>query len=136
MIVFVHAIEEENDRDAFASVVVMIAAEKETVGIFWIVVTKIEIKIEERLVRGQRQIAKLRAHHRRADDINVVWSGQVFVPRVCVAVFFAAADHVNIYLRDDTVQRNRWIVGEVARAPQTFLLAAMPNEQHRALRPR
>ena len=46
MIVFVHAVKKENDGDAFAGIVEMIAAEKEAIGIGWIVVSKIVFQIQ------------------------------------------------------------------------------------------
>ena len=41
-----HPIEKEDDRNAFAGIVVMVAAEKEAIGIVWIVVTEIVLQVQ------------------------------------------------------------------------------------------
>src|SRR5687768_7246727 len=133
MIVFVNAVEEEDDRNAFARVVEMVAAIEEAIRILGIVVTRVKRQVQVRLVDRVYDLAEFGAHHRRADEIDRVGPGELRVTWIRVADFLAAADHVHVDLGDDLVQRYCRILREVTRTPQTFLLTAMPNEQDRSL---
>ena len=136
MIVFVNSVKEEDDRNSFARVVVVIAAEEEPVRILRIVVFVSKVIFRIRLVDAVHELAEFGAHHRRANQINSIRSGELRVARVCVAFFLASPDHVDVDLRDDLIEWHGGIFSEVTRAPQSFLLTAMPDKQHRALRTR
>src|SRR5215213_651553 len=98
MIVFMNAVKEEDDRNSLARVVVMIAAEEEPVRIFRIVVPRIKGEVQERLIDTVDEFAQFCAHHRRPNQINGIWSTQISVARVRVALFLASTDHVDIDL--------------------------------------
>ena len=57
VIVLMHAVKEENDRNALARVVVMIAAEEEPIGIRRIVVLRVLGQIQKRFVHVLAQLA-------------------------------------------------------------------------------
>ncbi len=106
VIVLVNSVEIEDDRDSLARVVVMITAKEEPFGVVRIIVFVIELQIEIRLIDRIAQVSEIGAHHLRADDIDLVGPTQVDVARVGIAILLAPADHINIELGDDLVERN------------------------------
>ena len=57
MIVLVHTVKEENDRNAFARVVVMIAAKEETIWIRRIIILRVVGQIQKRFVHILTELA-------------------------------------------------------------------------------
>ena len=120
---------EEDDRNALRRVAVVIASVVELFGIARIVDLVVERqRLRQRCVGRAADVVQLGADAIGADQVH-----RVRLARLVVAV---PADHVDVQLRDDRVERHRRVVGEVPRAVQPALLAGVPDEQQRPLRPR
>src|SRR5262249_60235568 len=86
MVIFMAARKIEYYRDALPRVVEMIAAIEEALGVVRVVVFVIEGEFEVRVINLFAQIAEVRAHHPRTDDVKLVRPGQVLIGRVVVAL--------------------------------------------------
>ena len=129
VVVGVQAGREEDDRDAFRGVAVVIAPVVDLFQIGRIVELVAERqRLRQLAVGGAIQVVQL-----RADPIGPHQIDRVRLARLVVAV---AADHVDVQLRDDPLHRDRRVVREVARAEQAVLFADVPDEQQRSLRTR
>src|SRR5919107_5987128 len=136
VVVLVHAVEEEDDGDALARVVEVVAAVEEALGVVRLVVVVVVPDVEVRVVDGHVPRGQLVAHHARAYDVNLVRPRQHLVRGVRVAGLLAAADHVYVELRDHLLERHGREGREILRTPEALLLARVPDEQDRALRAR
>src|SRR5262245_12037841 len=120
---------EKRDRNAIARVFIVVAA-----AVVLLRMTVRIVRVIDAHRRGFRlggrvdDFAELRRKTFGADQLHIAWATILLVvPR-------AAADHVHVQLRDDRVTRDRGMIREIGRAPQTFLLAGVPDEDDRALR--
>ena len=136
MVVLVQAREVEDDRDALLRVVVVIAAEEQPRRVVRIVVVIVERHLQIAVVDALAQLRERTAHHLRADHVDLVRPRQQLVLRIVVIGGTAAADHVDVELSDDAIERHGGMLRVVGRAPQAVLLAGVPDEQQRSLRTR
>ncbi len=129
MVVGVQPGREEDDRDAFPRVTVVIAP-----VVHLLEIRRIVHLVIERERRGQPAIriavdlVELAADPIRSDDVD-----RVDLARLVVAV---SADHVDVQLRDDVRHRHGGIVGEIPRPEEPAFLSRVPDEEQRPLRPR
>ena len=120
---------EEDHRYSLRRVAVMIAPVIQLLGIGRIVHLVVE---RERL----RQAAVGRAADLVQLAADPIGADQVHGIRLAAIVVAIAADHVDIELGHDRVDRDRRVVGEVPRSVQARFLAGVPHEDQRSLRRR
>src|SRR6185295_17571266 len=113
MVILVNSIEKEDDGNSFLRVIVMITPKEKPIRIREIIVASIVADIQVRLVDGLNQVAQFCAHHRRANQIDVVWTSQLSISWIGVTFLFTATDHIDIKLCDDVVERDCWVFSEV-----------------------
>src|SRR5262249_37139156 len=135
VVILMHSVHVKDDRDSLPRVVVMVAAIKELLGVFRVVILVVECKVQVRLVDRFAQVAQLRAHHFRSDKVDLARLWQRLVCRF-VVLTPGATDHVNVEFGDDLADGNRRAFGEIAGAPQPFLFACVPDKKDGAFRPR
>src|SRR5262249_42247918 len=49
-------------------------------------------------------------------------------------VIAVATNHINVNLRDNLIERNRWIISKITRPPESLLFPSVPDENQGAFR--
>src|SRR5258708_3620734 len=137
MVVRVSARGEEDDRDAVARVLVVIAP---AIDVRWMAVGVHGIIECQRMllgaIHGLGEIAQLRGESTRSNQLNVVGIAVVslaFPGYSRVVSGRATTHHVHVELRDDRIARDSRMIGVPLRSVETGFFTDVPYEQQRPL---